>query len=174
MPSTAEGSRRHRSVERRVSCEALEKKWDFSSRTLDGGIKVKAKKGSMAGTEESLGPDGTPADLSMARLANRPADKLKVCQGTTPAASQTDPALRAYVGQLISRFFRFSSQEARPVQFCRDSAYASKNGDCRSSRETIPTDCPDGPSQSKVTRSAASGDNAPCSDTQRSREDFLP
>jgi len=135
MPSTAEGSRRHRSVERRVSCEVLEKKWDFSSRTLDGGIKVKAKKGSTAGTKESLGPDGSPADLSMARLANRPADRLKVCQGTTPAASQTDPALRVYPGQLISRPFRFSSQKARPVQFCRYLAYTSKNGDCRSSWE---------------------------------------
>jgi len=78
------------------------KSWTFHLAPSMGGIKVKAKKGGTAGTKESLGPDGSPADLSMARLANRPADRLKVCQGTTPAASQTDPALRAYVGQLIS------------------------------------------------------------------------
>jgi hypothetical protein len=58
-----------------------------------GSIKVKAEKGSTAGIKESLGPDGSHADLSMARLANRPADRLKVCQGTTPAASQTRPCL---------------------------------------------------------------------------------
>ena len=111
MPSTAEGSRRHRSVERRVSCEVLEKKWDFSSRTLDGGIKVKAKKGSKAGTEESLGLDGSPADLSMATPCKSTGRQVESMPRNNPGSKPNRPCLAGLCRPIDQQVFQVHSQE---------------------------------------------------------------
>jgi hypothetical protein len=79
----------------------------------------------------------------MARLANRPADRLKVCQGTTPAASQTDPALRAYIGQLTDAALQDqqSRADACPVLPVFGLLFTERR--MPKFPETKPTDCPD-------------------------------